>query len=283
MSEEIKITVLVENSVNAGGLRAEHGLAWHIQFGSRQILFDTGQSDLLIQNARALQLDLRGLEAVVLSHGHYDHTGGLKAVSQLAPHARFYLHPTALLPKFSGQPGGTGRAIGMNEENVEVLRDAGQSVVWTNSPTEVAEGIFATGEVPRRNNFEDTGGRFFLDADCSQPDPLVDDQALFFDTREGLVVVLGCAHAGVVNTLDCIQSLHPGRPLRAVLGGLHLLNARQERVNKTLQAFRRWNIGQIVPGHCTGPGAVAQLWTTFPGRCSSCATGTKLIFKHGCH
>jgi 7,8-dihydropterin-6-yl-methyl-4-(beta-D-ribofuranosyl)aminobenzene 5'-phosphate synthase len=275
----IQITVLVENSVNLRGLRAEHGLAWHIQFGSHQILFDTGQSDLLIQNARALQLDLRDLEAIVLSHGHYDHTGGLKKVSELAPHARFYLHPAAPLPKFSRQPDGTGRAIGMNDENLEVLRDAGQSVTWTHSPTEVAEGIFATGEIPRRNNFEDTGGHFFLDAGCSLPDPLADDQALFFDTREGLVVVLGCAHAGVVNTLDYIQSLHPGRPFRAVLGGLHLLNARPERVNKTLEAFRRWNIPQIFPGHCTGLAAVAQLWTAFPGRCSPCATGTIMIFN----
>lgn len=108
MTGEIQITVLLENSVNTRGLRAEHGLAWHIQFGSHRILFNTGQSDLLIPNARALQLDLRDLEAVVLSHGHYDHTGGLKEVSELAPHARFYLHPAALLPKFSRQP--TARA-----------------------------------------------------------------------------------------------------------------------------------------------------------------------------
>ena len=279
MTGGIRITVLVENTVNVRGLRAEHGLAWHIQSGSHQMLFDTGQSDLLIHNARALQLDLRSLEAVVLSHGHYDHTGGLKAVGELAPSARFYLHPAALLPKFSRQPDGTGRAIGMNEENAEVLRDAGRSVIRTGSPTEVAEGIFVTGEIPRRNNFEDTGGHFYLDQACTRPDPLVDDQAIFFDTREGLVVALGCAHAGVVSTLDYIQSLHPGRPLRAVLGGLHLLNARPERVSKTLEAFRRWNIPHIFPGHCTGQNAIAQFWTAFPGRCASCATGTKLTFE----
>ena len=162
MTGEIQITVLLENSVNTRGLRAEHGLAWHIQFGSHRILFDTGQSDLLIPNARALQLDLRDLEAVVLSHGHYDHTGGLKEVSELAPHARFYLHP-ARLAKIFPPADGTGRAIGMNDENLEVLRGVGQSVIWTNSPTEVAEGIFVTGEIPRRNNFEDTGDTFFLD------------------------------------------------------------------------------------------------------------------------
>ena len=191
MSGEIRITVLVENSVNTRGLRAEHGLAFLIQTERHQLLFDTGQSDLVIQNARQLQLDLRDLEAVVLSHGHYDHTGGLKAVNGMAPRARFYLHPAALSPKFAGQSDGTSRAVGMNEENVKVVREAARSVTWTHSPTEVVEGIFVTGEIPRQNNFEDTGGRFFLDEACSQPDPLVDDQALFFDTREGLVVRAG--------------------------------------------------------------------------------------------
>ena len=162
MSGEVRITVLVENSVNLRGLRAEHGLAFHIQVGQHQLLFDTGQSDLLLQNACKLQLDLRNLEAVILSHGHYDHTGGLKAVNKTAARTRFYLHPAALLSKFAGQPGGTNRAIGMTEENVNVVREAAQSVTWTQSPTEVVEGIFVTGEIPRQNNFEDTGGRFFL-------------------------------------------------------------------------------------------------------------------------
>lgn len=278
MTGEIQITVLVENSVNARGLRAEHGLAWHIQFGSHRILFDTGQSDLLIQNARTLQLELRNLEAVVLSHGHYDHTGGLKSVSEQAPHARLYLHPAALLPKFSRQPDGTSRAIGMNDENVKIVRAAGQSVVWTRSPTEVAEGVFVTGEIPRRNNFEDTGGHFFLDDAGTQPDPLTDDQAIFFDTREGLVVALGCAHAGVANTLDYVQSLHPARPFRAVLGGLHLLNASLERLAATVEALRQWQIPLLVPAHCTGAAAVARLWESFPGRCAAPGVGRRFEF-----
>jgi len=281
MNSEIRITILVENSVNTRGLQAEHGLAFHIQTERHQLLFDTGQSELLAQNARALRLDLRAVEAVILSHGHYDHTGGLKAVNELAPRARFYLHPAALSPKFAGQPDGTSRPAGMGEENVKVVRDAAQTVTWTQSSTQVVDGIFVTGEIPRQNNFEDTGGRFFLDEACSQPDPLVDDQALFFDTREGLVVVLGCGHAGVVNTLEHVQRITGNRPIRAVIGGLHLLNANEERMNKTLEAFRRWNIQQIVPGHCTGMAAVTQLWTAFPGRCASCATGTSLIFSNG--
>jgi 7,8-dihydropterin-6-yl-methyl-4-(beta-D-ribofuranosyl)aminobenzene 5'-phosphate synthase len=277
VSGEIKITVLVENSVNIRGLRAEHGLAFHLQTERHQLLFDTGQSDLLLQNARRLELDLRNMEVVVLSHGHDDHTGGIKAVHELASRARFYLHPAALLPKYTGQFR-ISRAIGMSEENRKTIRDATARTTWTQTPVEIVDGIFATGEIPRRNSFEDTGGRFFLDEGGLQPDPLPDDQALFFDTRDGLVVVMGCGHAGVVNTLEHIQRLASNRPIRAVIGGLHLLNASPERVDKTLEAFRRWDLRQIVPGHCTGLAAVARLWAAFPGRCGSCATGTRLVF-----
>jgi 7,8-dihydropterin-6-yl-methyl-4-(beta-D-ribofuranosyl)aminobenzene 5'-phosphate synthase len=278
MSQKIHITVLIENSVNLRGLRAEHGLAVHIQAGRHQLLFDTGQSDLLIQNAGTLQLDLRGLAAVVLSHGHYDHTGGLKVVSELAPHARFYLHPAALDPKFAGQPGVVSRAAGMSDENVKTVRKAAQSVTWTRSPTEVMDGIFVTGEIPRRNDFEDTGGRFFLDKAGSQPDPLVDDQALFFDTREGLVVVLGCGHAGVVNTVEHIQRIAGNRPIRAVVGGLHLLNASPDRLAATVEALRRWQIPLLVPAHCTGAVAMARLWESFPGRCAAAGVGSRFVF-----
>jgi len=101
---------------------------------------------------------------------------------------------------------------------------------------------------------------------------------MFFDTREGLVVVLGCGHAGVVNTLEHIRRIIRDLPIRAIIGGLHLLNASPARVDKTLEALRRWNVRQIIPGHCTGVAAVAWLWTAFPGRCRSCATGTRLAF-----
>ena len=91
--------------------------------------------------------------------------------------------------------------------------------------------------------------------------------------------MLGCGHAGVVvNTLERIRQVTNSRPIRAVIGGMHLLNASPERVTKTLEGFHQWNISQIVPGHCTGIAAVAQLWTAFPDRCSSCATGTHLAF-----
>jgi 7,8-dihydropterin-6-yl-methyl-4-(beta-D-ribofuranosyl)aminobenzene 5'-phosphate synthase len=282
MEHTIVVTTLVENSVNVRSLLAEHGLAFHIQAGPRSLLFDTGQSGLLLQNARNLQVSLTAVEAIALSHGHNDHTGGLKAAREAAPKARLFLHPASLAPKFAGNPDGTGRPIGMYEENAKAIRAAANAVVWTSQPTEVLEGVFVTGEIPRKNAFEDTGGQFFLDAACTQRDPLMDDQALFLDTTKGLVVLLGCAHAGVVNTLEYIRQLTGGRPIHTILGGLHLLKASSERMEKTIAAFRRLDIQRLASGHCTGFPALAQLWNAFPGRCSSCAVGANWVFHGFC-
>jgi 7,8-dihydropterin-6-yl-methyl-4-(beta-D-ribofuranosyl)aminobenzene 5'-phosphate synthase len=279
MSDTIRVTTLVENSVHARGLRAEHGLSFHLQVGSRSLLFDTGQSNLLLHNAPKLRINLADTEAIILSHGHNDHTGGLDAARAAAPKARLFLHPAALSSKFVANSDGTSRPIGMDAATGESLRKAATSAVWTAKPTEVMEAIFVTGEIPRQNAFEDTGGSFFLDAACARPDTLLDDQALFFDTTEGLVVLLGCAHSGVVNTLEYVQHLTGGRPIHSILGGLHLLKASPERMDKTIAAFRRLDLQRLAPAHCTGMAALAQLWTAFPGRCSSCAVGASSVFR----
>ena len=164
----------MENSVYARGLLAEHGLAFHLQVGQRSLLFDTGQSDLLLHNALLLGVSLAETEAIVLSHGHNDHTGGLAAAHEAAPKARLFLHPAALSPKFVRDADGANPSIGMDEASARGIRDAAEAVVWTSEPTEVLDGILVTGEIPRPSAFEDTGGPFFRDAIRSPPDPLVE-------------------------------------------------------------------------------------------------------------
>jgi 7,8-dihydropterin-6-yl-methyl-4-(beta-D-ribofuranosyl)aminobenzene 5'-phosphate synthase len=278
MNETICLTTLVENSVHLRGLRAEHGLAFHIQAGDRSLLFDTGQSDLLLANAAALGVDLAQVEAIVLSHGHYDHTGGLAAVRRVAPQARIFLHPAAVEPKFSANADSPARPVGMLATATQAVSAADAAVTWTREPTEVLPGVFVTGEVPRTTAFEDTGGHFFLDAAGTGADPLVDDQALFFDTADGVVVILGCAHAGVVNTLRHIRRLLGNRRIHTVCGGLHLLTASPARMDATVAALRELDGARFVPAHCTGFAATARLWAEFPGRGAVGGVGTRLLF-----
>jgi 7,8-dihydropterin-6-yl-methyl-4-(beta-D-ribofuranosyl)aminobenzene 5'-phosphate synthase len=278
MSDTIRITVLVENSVHCQGLVAEHGLSFHIQCGERNLLFDTGQTDLAVINAETLRLPLDRVEALVLSHGHYDHPGGVPAMLEVVPQARIFLHPAAFEKKFS-QNSGSSRQIGMSDCVAQAIRRHAGGFIETTGRTEIVEGVFVTGEIPRVNTYEDTGGAFFLDAESTHRDPLVDDQALVIDLGRSVILLLGCAHSGVVNTLDHVRHLTGGKPIHAVIGGLHLGSAREERIQQTIAHLRETQLEILAPAHCTGWPATAKLWQAFPEICRPASVGTVFEFQ----
>jgi len=273
-----KLTVLVENTAAGSGLLAEHGLSFWIELDRKKVLFDTGQGHVLKNNARLLGVRLESVHSIVLSHGHYDHTGGLSVALLSAAKPRLYAHPEAFAPKYSCRPDGSALNIGMpvlTEADVRSQAD----LIWVEEPTEIAEGFWLTGPVPRTNDYEDTGGPFFRDKNCRKPDDFTDDQAAFLETKNGTVVLLGCAHAGVINTLHFIQTLTSNRPVRALIGGMHLLHAGPQRMEKTVAELRRLNIQCLMPCHCTGFPAMARFWHEFPGRYLSCPVGTFVRFE----
>jgi 7,8-dihydropterin-6-yl-methyl-4-(beta-D-ribofuranosyl)aminobenzene 5'-phosphate synthase len=147
---------------------------------------------------------------------------------------------------------------------------------FTKGPAEILPGVWATRAIPRKSALEDAGGPFYLDPECIRPDVLQDDQALVLEARNGLVVVLGCAHAGVINTLDYVAQLFPGRPMGMVLGGMHLAQAPRARLVHTVEAIRRHNVARIGPAHCTGLAASCELWSALPDRCFLCNVGTQI-------
>lgn len=283
MTRSKSVTALVENTAFGRHVRGEHGLAFWIETESKRVLFDTGPSpEVLLHNAEHLGIDLGSADAVVLSHGHYDHTGGLEELLKRAGSIPLFLHPGVLVQRFSRQKDGTVREIGAPPPLDEPFLSAHTSALsWTTAATPVAEDLWATGQVPRVTGFEDTGGDFYLDAACKTPDPIGDDQAVFFDTRDGTVVLLGCCHAGVVNTLRHVQDLTGGRPIHAVLGGTHLISASRDRMARTVEALREMDVGLLAPAHCTGARAQVRLGSEFPDRWEPCHVGSVFEFPGG--
>ncbi|MCK4659084.1 MAG: MBL fold metallo-hydrolase [Phycisphaerae bacterium] len=277
MIQRLHITVLVENTAGARGLLAEHGLAMWVQADGTNILFDTGQGMALTANAKALGIDLGSVNAVVLSHGHYDHTGGLEQVLALLGNATVYIHPRAFEAKYARQSDGTACDAGCPIPSIEQISPPAARVITTTGPTKVADGIWVTGEIPRKNDFEDTGGPFFLDQACRQADPLMDDQALCLETAKGLVVLTGCGHSGLVNTLDYVSKLAGVERIHSVLGGFHLVRASAERMTRTVEALQRYDVQHIGPAHCTGLSATARILGVFPERFVNLAAGSEVI------
>jgi len=257
------VTILSENTVRGAGLLGEHGLAYWLDTGIHRVLFDTGQGMVLQNNAAKLGIDLGTADAIVLSHGHYDHVSGLPAALKAAPSAELWFHPAATDLKFIRGEDGRARRIStdfMQQGNFGESR----IVHRVTKSAEVVPGIWLTGEVPRTNDFEDVGGLFFLDDAMEIPDPIADDMALYLSGAAGLSVIFGCAHAGAINTLDHIFQQTGKRPVDTLIGGLHLAAASPERMERTVAALRELGPRRMGFGHCTGAHAIHRLWNEFP-------------------
>lgn len=235
----------------------------------RRILFDTGAGVTLAGNAADLGLDLTRLDAVVLSHGHYDHTGGLKWVLgvQVPATLDVYGHPDLLSEKYASRKGGSPRYIGVPWKCAE-MKALGARFYLERGPVNLGEGIMSTGEIPRRTRTENAEPHFLVkEEERFIEDRLMDDQALVVESSAGIVVLLGCAHAGLIDTLQHILTLTGEKRIYALLGGTHLLNDPEESLNRTVAALRQFELEIIAPCHCSGFRATAALRHAFGERC----------------
>lgn len=259
----MKIILIVDNEAPPG-LVAEHGFAAWIDTGNECFLFDTGQDAALVPNAHTLDLDLNRASALILSHGHYDHTGAIPAFLAANPHAPVIHGRDATISRFSCHPAQEPRQIGMADavrQTIEQL-PPGRRIVL-DAPRYLRPGIGITGPVPRRTAFEDTGGPFFRDTGKARPDLIEDDLSLWFETSDGLVILTGCCHSGLVNTVRLVQKISGIPRIHGIIGGLHLLNAVPERQEATLAFLHECAPDFLLPCHCTGAHIVDRLRTEF--------------------
>lgn len=263
MTRHLSIVLLVDNETPAG-LVAEHGFAAWIESGDECFLFDTGQGAALEHNARTLGVDLGTAAALILSHGHYDHTGGIPTFLAANRQAPILYGKGATQARFSCHPEQAPRAIGMTDAVLaELERLPVARRIELEGPRILRPGIGITGPVPRITDFEDTGGPFFQDADRVVPDLIQDDLSLWFETTKGLVILTGCCHSGLVNTVSHIRSISGIERIHGIIGGLHLLNANDERLRATQQFLADCQPDFLIPCHCTGAHVAEQLQQRF--------------------
>lgn len=248
------------DNLSDSGLNTEHGLALLIQANGYSIVFDTGQGTALFANADAMNVDLKRPEMLVLSHGHYDHTGGIPELLRINPGIRIFNHPEAMVKRYSCHPDKPVKDISMPDAAAAALDNHPRNLLrHITSPLEILTGVWLTGEIPRIAPFEDVGGPFFLDNKGQFQDSIIDDMALWIETAAGLVIVLGCCHSGLVNTVEYIRELRGGSRVRGIIGGMHLLHTSSERLEQTCKKLQEWSLDFIIPCHCTGETAITAM------------------------
>lgn len=264
----MKVTVLTENTANRRGLLGEHGLSVLIEGQGRKLLFDTGQSGVYVHNAEKLGIRLDDVDAVILSHGHYDHAGGLEAFPGSLPPV--YVRREALEDKLCQNADQTSfRKIGipwvMHENGtVRVPGKIRQSLRFTGEKEEIFPGIFVLGRIPANGDLpmfrkQTKGG-------CV-PDRMEDEQLLIIREESGISVFAGCAHAGILNCLSHVKRHFPGEQIRFLLAGMHLRNCRTKEIADTVGKIKSYGIHRVVPLHCTGMEAIAMMREAFGSAC----------------
>lgn len=260
-----RVTILCENTVGSlAGTMGEHGFSVLIEPSDvAPLLFDTGQGLTLLHNAGRMNKDLSKVQKVVISHGHYDHAGGLMPLLRAFGPLEVYGHQGIFNPRYRVKDTGESYPIGMPHSREE-LAAAGATFELSKNFREVAPGIHLTGEVPRVTGFETGDQGLYCDCSGRESDNTPDDQSLVVEAEKGLVLILGCCHAGLVNTLEHVARVTSRRDIYAVIGGTHLGFCDQNQIDKTIEAVRMMGIKKLAAGHCTGFAASARLFRELP-------------------
>ena len=274
-----KIICVVDNKALKGtGLKTEHGLAFWIETKNGTVLFDTGQTaDVLSHNISLLNLDVKDVDALAISHAHYDHTGGLEAVLPENPDLIMYANDDVFRPKFSLRDGKynlSGFKMSREEYTNKV------EVRLSDTPAEIFPSLWTTGEITKRVEPEGrSSGHYIRDGEGWLPDPYRDDMSLVLKIPDGLVVVCGCCHAGLLNTLTHVEENFEG-PIVVVMGGTHLMTADGKLMDYVINVLdERYSDTLFYLNHCTGDDAIKSLANAFGERVQPFPAGAVVTFK----
>lgn len=260
MKKSIKISILCEDQVKMGYMDkiflAQHGFSAFIE-AEKNILFDTGSTGVFIGNAALLEIDLNAIDLIVLSHGHWDHTNGLKALHKKGIKKKLLVHPGAFVDrrKTTGEYNG----ILYNQEEIAEKFD----LILSREPYQITDNIYFLGEIPRLNDFEAQKTTFFyMDKGEKLQDFVMDDTALAIRTEKGLVIVTGCSHAGICNIVEYARQVTNQDKVYVVMGGFHLLG-NQVQLQKTTDYFLKNRVEHLYPMHCTDLQSLSKFYEAF--------------------
>jgi 7,8-dihydropterin-6-yl-methyl-4-(beta-D-ribofuranosyl)aminobenzene 5'-phosphate synthase len=286
--DKLVVTIVAEDSVlYESPYWGQHGISFFLEAYKddlkSNVLVDVAQSpEALLHNMGLLNISPPSIDAIVLTHCHYDHTQGiveiLKAIGK--KDLPVIAHPSLFRLNFVTSP--FLRHVGvMNSDSKEKINESGGTLFLTGDSLQIMPGLITTGEVPRQTDFEEVGMPLetITGDDRIAEDEMEDDLSVLANVRgKGIVVLSGCSHAGIVNIVKHSVEITKVNKIRAVLGGLHLIEAPLERIQKTARALSKFDIGLIPAGHCTGFEAQVELYNTFKKRFLPLHTGMKFEF-----
>jgi len=263
MMMSVKFATLSENTVAGVGFMGEWGLSILVETDELTVLLDTGPGRSAAYNAEKLGMDLTKVEKIVLSHGHFDHTGGLKEILPRTGSVEIIAHPDVWAIKYSLPKGQKPRKVGIPFSQKE-LEDLGASITLSQVPVWLSDNIVTTGEIPMVTDFEEIDSNLHVEEGGEMfPDELLDDRALIIKTDMGLIVFSGCAHRGIINTLYHAREITGEDRVYAVVGGTHLIRSSEQRATLTIAALKQIGIQKIGVSHCTGQWSSSMLACEF--------------------